>query len=347
MIGDRKYKQREDELFDYQIKELTTSLGKDLRYAFSDPDNTRHIDKCLEQFDVATTVLIPTHLKRVGFDVPPGTWELNLTSTRTWEHGSIVLVAHATTEKRRLVIMSDNGTAKNIHPQFRFDMIALSPGCTSGSMSVVRLKPLNLISTRKTWWVMHRPTLDLGFRAIYDKKRGVFNLDGKDEPQLRAIYEKYVDGMEKSPKTAVIQRFTYHKCLEQFMLESYPTPQWKHACQLDRTKTPDQKPKKFMVRSVHPESIDLPTIPKRVRTIADLINEEEDTYIKQKVHVTSTYKSNIKIIRIAVDGTRMQIIENDDICISDAIDDYDHGKETNWEDADNIISDVGMAVQTV
>jgi hypothetical protein len=40
-------------------------------------------------------------------------------------------------------------------------------------------------------------------------------------------------------------------------------------------------------------------------------------------------------------------MENDDICISDHIDEYDHSKETNWEDADNIIVDVGMAVQTV
>ena len=349
MNGNGSYNSKCDSTFGREIRALTTEFGKDLKVAYEQPTVGKHITKCITRIEHATKILVPSYLRKAGINVDDGVWELDLTEKKPWKHGSIVLVAHATTEKRRLVIMSTNGTAKNIPHQFKVDMIALSPTCDKNNISVVRLKPLNLISTRKTWWIMHRPTLDLGLTAVYDEEKEIFNIRSEDEPKLRELYDRYVSGMEKAPKKNTIVQLAKHECMEQFMLDIYPTPDWKRACIESRSKPKRSSRERKLVKQIRyydDDDDDSDSEPKTKRACTAIEHlEEYEEKINPKQVVDRDSISNIKIIRVDTEGRRLDPTVVHDPSFLQCIDGYEHTKDTDWNSADSLMNDIGQSVK--
>lgn len=218
--------------FKNQVKLRTSKLGEDMKKAVNNPKDRKLYQKCVSNITYITKQLIPKSLTKAGLASKQNKWELDFSKKRGWDNGSIVLVAHATTEKRRLVIINTKGTALSVPDEFKVDMIAISLSRSTGNMFVMKLKHLNLLSTRKTWWAMNKDVLALQLKADYDEQTHTFTIKDSDQAVLKDIYQKHVHGMEKTPKSVV--RNPAHTGLEQFALQAYPTEIWRKTCLAER-----------------------------------------------------------------------------------------------------------------
>jgi hypothetical protein len=218
--------------FKTQVKQRTSKLGEDMKLAVKNPADKKLFQKCVANIAYITKQLIPKSLTKAGLASKQNKWELDFSKNRGWDNGSIVLVAHATTEKRRLVIMNTRGTALSVPDEFKVDMIAISLSRSTGNMFVMKLKHLNVLSTRKTWWAMNKDVLALNLKANYDEATHTFSIKDADQPVLKDIYQKHVYGMEKTPKS--VARNPAHTGLEQFALHVYPTEIWRKTCLAER-----------------------------------------------------------------------------------------------------------------
>lgn len=232
MSEDESDEKHPDSAFRTEVHQRTHKLGEAMKLASKDTKNRKHFQTCLNHLKYVNDTLIPRSLAAAGLKSPENVWGLDFSPKKKWGHGSIVLVAHVTTEKRRLVIINTRGTALSVPAPLKVDMIALNLLKSTGKVFVMKLKHLNLISTRKTWWTMNKGVLDMGLKADYDEATDTFSIREEDQATLKSLYEKHVYGMEKSPKA--IPRIDAHICLEQFALHMYPTPEWRKKCLAER-----------------------------------------------------------------------------------------------------------------
>jgi len=64
--------------------------------------------------------------------------------------------------------------------------------------------------------------------AIKNPETGEYELQAKDQADLSRIFTKYVEGMEREPKKRIKYKHDDNG-IEQYLLNEYPTPEWKLA----------------------------------------------------------------------------------------------------------------------
>lgn len=200
-------------------REWYHAIVKDMNRLARSNDHRATICAFLHEF---ATVHIPRGCRTTRVD-----WVLDFNNPNL--HGKLVVLAHSNETKRAIAILRKSDEGK-IAPYLSYRchvQIVKSKSVIIDKKRKIRQfykkvdddtkKPPLLFTGKRGWWMIWKPSLEAG---ITDKNMA------KHESTVIDWYEKYIVGMDQPPPDTVArvkEDFKY----EQFMLDTYPTPEWK------------------------------------------------------------------------------------------------------------------------
>jgi hypothetical protein len=190
--------------------------------------NSINIDMINTEFNNIFNVYLPEMSRgRVQKNV----WGLG--TNMKFKQGQIVLLVSMQTSIRTLGIIIPSprdDLAKGIIPEFQYSVITIIPilckrNVKKHTLSVSHFLPRKLVTTRRGYFAVHMPTYEEGLVAFINKKNK-WEIKQSNMERLHFLYYNYIDGMTKRP-SKTFPRKQSDMGLEQFLLDEYPTLEWK------------------------------------------------------------------------------------------------------------------------
>lgn len=156
-------------------------------------------------------------------------WVLN-TGLKFVEY-QICLLANCGNSYRCLAILEKSNncstSARDVLDEFCYSVMKISTKRNKGNKLILQIQKTNpgkLVTTRRSFYVINKAIYNEKLSAV--KEGNVLVLRKEQQARIADIFFKYVYGMEEEPNNRLI-RLPQDLGIEQFMINDYPTEEWR------------------------------------------------------------------------------------------------------------------------
>ncbi len=215
--------------------------GNEISYLTEVSSNTKilnhylkHPEKEKQANAMFTRILNEILVRHAEGEVQVDEWFINTTLPSLIVEGQICLLAHWKNPVRFLALMCRTVKSEEAievpgalqYSFYKLEVKSESKNINNKYITISTVRGNRLCTSRRGWHAIHLPTFNRRLQA--DLVDGVWEIKPEDEKELIELYLRFVDGMHEKPP-ADFQRNPKHMGFEQFLLRSYPSPEWRDA----------------------------------------------------------------------------------------------------------------------